>query len=402
MNKRMIVLLALLTCLVLVACGSTEPEEDSNNAMTAPNNDENNAMMGNNNGNDNGMMGNNNGNNSEMTMGGNEDDGGMMGDNEGNDGGMMGGEESAVGADDRATVDVTIPIEAENFYPETVAVHDGVAYTAAFFTGEIRKIDISTGANEVLVEGGNDDVIAGWGLWYDHAADTLLACGNRNSVPGPQEINNAVREIDPVSGAILTTWELPAGAACNSIVTDETGNIYLSDVSTNATIVKIERASGEVSTWLNDPAWENETAFGVGGLLLDDVGNLYASSGGPLYRVPINEDGTAGEPVLQTMLDPAGNELAEPTGFDGFAYAGNGTMYGSNFDFSTNQTRVLEVTVVDDSTVQIGMFFTAGLGFTGIDVDNDTIYVADGQLIRFVLNDEYVPEPFMILSLKAK
>lgn len=393
MNKKTIVLLTLIASLLLVACGgNAEPEEANNSAMMESNNNEGNSMMEDNNeSNDNMVMGDNN----------ESDNGMMMGDNNESNEGMMGGEETAMDESDNALIETTIPIEADSFYPETVAVHDGVAYTAAFFTGEIRKVDIATGENEVLVEAGDDGVIAGWGLWYDHTADTLLACGNRNEVPGPQENNNAVREVDPASGEILTTWELPAGAACNSIVTDDQNNIYMSDVSTNATIVKIDRASGEVTTWLNDPAWENETVFGVGGLLLDGAGNAYASSGGPLYRVPINDDGTAGQPVLQTMLDADGNEFAEPPGFDGFSYAGNGTMYGSNFDFSTSQSRVLEVTVVDESTVQIGVFFSGGLGFTGVDVDNGTIYVADGQLIRFVLNSEYEPEPFIILSLKG-
>ncbi len=292
-----------------------------------------------------------------------------------------------------------IAAPGDQFFPESVAVHDGYAYVSAFFTGEVQKINLATGATEPLVETGTDGVIAGWGLWYDNANDVLLACGNKNFVPGLQTEINSARAINPSTGAIVESWDLPEGTACNSILTDAEGNIYLSDVGTNASIVKIDRITGEAITWADDPAWENESGFGVGGLIWDGADNLYASAGGPLYRIPINADGAAGTPVQQTLLDVDGNELPG-LGFDGFVWAGNGTMYGAAFDFAAFQSQVVKAVVIDDQTVQTEVVFTSAVGVTGLDYDSGTIYAADGQIIQALFNKRYEPTaPFTIFEI---
>ncbi|MEM7134193.1 MAG: hypothetical protein AAF702_48435 [Chloroflexota bacterium] len=291
----------------------------------------------------------------------------------------------------------TVTIASERFFPESVAVHHGTAYVSAFFSGEIQKIDMMSGEAEMLVEAGNDGVVMGWGLWYDNENDLLIACANRNQM-GPQENNNAARAIDPDSGEILETWELPVRAMCNSIFTDGDGNVYLSDVSTGASIVKIDRSTGEAVTWLDEPSWENDSGFGVGGLIWDGSDSLYASAGGPLFRVPINEDGTAGEPIMQTILDADGNELPA-LGFDGFAFAGDNTMIGAAFDFEAFQSQVVKAVAIGDETVQTEVIFTDAIGITGIDVEHDHIFAVDGQIIQALFVEEYEAAPFLIQTI---
>lgn len=280
-------------------------------------------------------------------------------------------------------------------FPESIAVHDGYAYLQTFFDGALHKVELATGTTETLISAGTDGVIMGWGVWYDDANDVLLACGNKNQL-GPQENVNIVRAVNTERGDVIQQWALPDGAMCNSIVTDSDGNIYISDVSANATIVKINRATGETITWLDDPSWENDTGFGVGGMVWDGSDNLYASASGPMFRVPINADGTAGTPVLQTILDADGNELAA-LGVDGFAYAGDNTMIGASFDFEAFQSQIVKATAIGGDTLQTEIIYTGAIGATGVDVDGGTVYIADGQIIQGLFIEDYAPvTPFQI------
>lgn len=105
----------------------------------------------------------------------------------------------AISHDDKMMYPATIPVGGAAFFPESVAVHNGMAYVSAFFTGEIQQIDMMSGEATTLVEAGDNGVVMSWGLWYDDANDLLLACANRNQM-GLQENNNAARAIDPTSG----------------------------------------------------------------------------------------------------------------------------------------------------------------------------------------------------------
>lgn len=302
--------------------------------------------------------------------------------------------------DARATAESATPTVAADeavAFPESIAVVDGVAYVSNFFDGSLHSMSLEDGSSEVLVEAGTNDVASGWGLGVD-ASGLLLACGNRNFVPGPQDNINSAYAVDLASGDVVEAWDLPEGAACNSIAADSNGNIFISDVSPNADIIRIDRESGEVTVWVDEPAWENESGFGNGGLIIDENDIIYMSAGGPLVRIAINEDGSAGEIVSQAFVDTDGNEIPAFS-FDGFAYA-DGSMYGAAFDFATGQSLVVAVTPVDETTVQASVINNAGIGFTGIWADSDTVYAADGQIIQALTVADYVPTtPFLIYTL---
>ena len=165
----------------------------------------------------------------------------------------------------------------------------------------------------------------------------LYACTARNPFGAPAENFNAAKAIDPATGETFEIWDLPEGALCNSLVVVENGDIYISDVSPNADVIKVDRASGESSVWVNEPAWENDSGFGLGGLAWDGDNTLYVSVGGPLVRIDINEDGSPTEPVTMTILDPNGNVLPA-LAFDGFSYSQEtGKMYGASFNFDASK-----------------------------------------------------------------
>ncbi|MEM7326937.1 MAG: MBL fold metallo-hydrolase [Actinomycetota bacterium] len=309
-------------------------------------------------------------------------------------------EEAAPSGDDEATGPVSL--DAEDFFPESIAVNGATAYVSGFFTGEIRTVDLTSGTSEELVAAGADGVVAGWGLWWDSTDDSLLACGNRNAVPGPQATANAVRRIDPATGATVELWDLPDGAACNSVVTDPQGVIYLSDVGATASIVRIDPESGVVETWADDPSWENDTGFGLGGLVIDDAGDIWVSAGGPLVRVPVEADGSAGDPVVQQFRSPGGDPV-DPIAFDGLTVA-DGVLYGAAFDFATGVSSLNAVTPTEDGVVEVEVVLADGpVGMTGVDADGGTIYAIDGQIANSLFaGGEYEPVPFRLWSVDAQ
>ncbi|MEM9773733.1 MAG: hypothetical protein AAF902_04075, partial [Chloroflexota bacterium] len=261
-------------------------------------------------------------------------------------------------------------------------------------------LDLTTGDTSELVAAGVDSVAAGWGLWYDHPNDVLYACTARNAFGGPAENLNAAKAIDPATGETLEIWDLPDGALCNSLVVMENGDIYISDVSPNADVIKIDRASGQSSVWVNEPAWENDSGFGLGGLAWDGDNTLYVSAGGPLIRIDINEDGTPADPVVMTLLDSNGNALPA-LAFDGFSYSQEtGKMYGASFNFDAFQSSVTELTIMDDTTVQTGKALAGPLGVTGIDAHDGNVYAADGQIIQALFVEGYAsPAPFQVFEI---
>ena len=116
-----------------------------------------------------------------------------------------------------------------------------------------------------------------------------------------------------------------------------------------------------------------------------------------MFRVPINADGTAGTPVLQTILDANGNVLLA-LGVDGFAYADDGAMIGASFDFEAFQSQIVKAIPIDDDTLQTEIIYTGAIGATGVDVEDGTIYIVDGQIVQGLFIEDYAPiTPFQTL-----
>ncbi|MEM9951096.1 MAG: hypothetical protein AAF846_05835 [Chloroflexota bacterium] len=294
-------------------------------------------------------------------------------------------------------------IETSNLvaFPESIAVSNGVAYVSNFFDGAIYAVNLEDGSTELLVEAGTNDVVSGWGLTIEAETGLLLACGNRTQGLGEQEITNSAYAVNVETGEIVEAWDLPDGVACNSIAVDSSGNIYISDVSPNADIVRIDRETGESSIWIDDPSWENETGFGLGGLVVDENDTIYMNANGPLFRIEINDDGTAGEIIPQSILDADGNELPF-LGFDGFATQNN-MMYGAAFDFETNQSLVVQVTVIDEMTVTTEVIFNQAIGITGIWANDNIVYAVDGQILQGLSIEGYEPDiPFSIYAIEIE
>lgn len=310
-----------------------------------------------------------------------------------------GGEAAVEASEDEQAAEVTDLVEATavdlgraELYPESVAVVDGVAYVSAFFTGEIVSVDLASGEVTTLAEAGAAGVTQGWGLFWESATSSLLACGNGGAFGAPNPDPNTVVRLDPADGSVLDQWVLPAGALCNSVVSIDGGDVYVTDVSPAADVIRIDRASGTAEVWLDEPTWENDSGFGLGGLAVDEAaGVLYVSPlTSPVVVAPV--DGSASTPL--TYVDAGGAPSAVGS-FDGLAFA-DGVLVGAGADPETGDSRVFTIELGDDAEAVVTPVFGDAVSATGVAVADGEVAAVDGQLTNRLFDPAYVAESFRL------
>jgi hypothetical protein len=277
-----------------------------------------------------------------------------------------------------------IVVDQPGFFPESVAVYAGVLYTSNFATAEILAINMEDGSTTTLAPA--QEGKAGWGLYVDEISGVLLSCVAGAGEPfggvaptTPNEVNAYSLETDE----LLMTWTLESGIVCNSITTAGDNTIMISNIVTPQ-IIKLDTETGESSVWSAEAAYAVEGGFGISGLVWDGARNLYAVSNGRLFRVPMNDDGTAGAAVEVALTDEAGEAVA--LGTDGLVWAADGVMVGAENDVfvAGANGRALRVTLGDDDSAVVDVL-AEGLAdpsaITAVTMDDEThIIVANSQM----------------------
>ncbi|MGH2636051.1 MAG: SMP-30/gluconolactonase/LRE family protein [Actinomycetota bacterium] len=191
-------------------------------------------------------------------------------------------------------------------HPEGVAVGpDGVVY-AGGEAGQIYRIGSDGTPREVATTGGFI-----YGLALD-GAENVYACDYGNA---------CVQRISPggdVSAHSAGTRERPMRVP-NSAAFDDAGSLYVTDSGEwgdDDGLVYRVAPGGETVVWTDRvPRFPNGCCLDAdGGSLL-----VVESRGRAVVRIPIADDGTAGEP--QTVVDLAGSQP------DGLALAEDGTLF---------------------------------------------------------------------------
>ncbi|MEO1290379.1 MAG: hypothetical protein AAFV93_21715 [Chloroflexota bacterium] len=78
-------------------------------------------------------------------------------------------------------------------------------------------------------------------------------------------------------------------------------------------------------------------------------------------------------------------------------------MYGAAFDFETNQSLVVQVTVIDEMTVTTEVIFNQAIGITGIWANDNIVYAVDGQILQGLSIEGYEPDiPFSIYAIEIE
>lgn len=212
------------------------------------------------------------------------------------------------GADGR----IAIHLPGRSFFPEGVAAaSDGTLYVGSNGTGAIVKVPPNALGTEEFVPA--RPLFAAYGMSVDEARNTLWVCSWDDAVMPAQPAYLRAFALD--SGAETGAWELPGELGfCNDVVHDAAGNVYATDTLAG-TVLRLAPGATALETWSADEAFEVEFwTFSLNGLVLDGAGGLYVVKydDGGLFRIPIANDGSAGEPVAIPVTPP----LVSPDGIE--------------------------------------------------------------------------------------
>jgi len=115
----------------------------------------------------------------------------------------------------------------------------------------------------------------------------------------PAGQNSVIYKVHPdMSKEVFATF--PVGAGLNGMTPDFFGNLYLTDAFLGY-VWRVNASGGAPEIWLNMNAPGNLMAPGPNGIKFDALKlNLYVSvsNQGTIYRIPVSQNGSPGEPVV--------------------------------------------------------------------------------------------------------
>lgn len=195
------------------------------------------------------------------------------------------------------------------------------------------------------------------------------------------EVPRGIARVDP-SGTLVTEVELPLDSAPNGITADTRGNLYVADSSLG---VVWRRAAGadEAERWAEGDllAVLSDMGFpGPNGIKIFE-GHVYVSnpSQGTIVRIPIQDDGAAGEPVVHAVDVPA----------DDFALDVEGNLYATTHPFNTLLFVSAQGDVRTMLTSEEGMWGPTAAIFGEGPGEQTLLYVVtDGNMFAWLLPPE--------------
>jgi sugar lactone lactonase YvrE len=249
----------------------------------------------------------------------------------------------------------------EDQFPEGLTVApDGTIHVGILSTGEILRVtpngSVAKFAQIPLPEGA---ILVGLA-----AADST----NVYALVFSNDENNGVWYVSAHGASVSQVAQLPVGSLPNGLVLDGTGHILVTD-TIGGRVFRVQ-PTGEVEVWAADPSLlGNVDEIGPLGFPIGANGIVMAPDGDAIYvavsekarlvRIPINEDGSAGD-VAVVAEDPALG------GADGIDVGPEGAVYvavnGQN-----------QIAAVDPETGKVDV-------------------VASGSLFRFPATPRFSPD----------
>ena len=217
----------------------------------------------------------------------------------GSSSGSSGDAESSSGSESTSTGDVAcdaevIELPGEAFYPEGIAADGDTLYIGSLATGEIVRASACDGEVETFV--GIGEFTGAVGLRVDADRGVLWACDSDVTFAVPP----ALHAIDLDSGDVVATHDFGGPGFCNDVALDDAGNVYSTD-SAGHRVVIVPAADAlddtTVETWSADAALAVPPGeFGINGIAWDPAGAFHVVNyfDGRLYRIPLQDDGSAG------------------------------------------------------------------------------------------------------------
>jgi len=148
-----------------------------------------------------------------------------------------------------------------------------------------------------FIEAGSNGLISVLGLWADEVRNILWACSSdfgNGRLTGKGHVG--VKAFDLQNGTPLGSYDFPGGGFANDLTFDSKGNLYVTD-SWSPRILRLPSAGTALEVWINDPQLGVDQ-WSLNGIDYDRSNNVIYTvnqKAGQLFRIPILEDGRAGE-----------------------------------------------------------------------------------------------------------
>jgi hypothetical protein len=210
------------------------------------------------------------------------------------------------------------------------------------------------------IDASADGTVTFRGVLTDVSTNTLWACeiGPQSApkAPGP----SSLLSFDLTSGAPKSRWRLPGNSSfCNDFTIGPDHALYVSDMD-NATIYRVPSGSTAGELLIHNKALD-----GVDGLTFLN-GVLYANdvTGGTIWRIPLDANGKAGNPVNVSTDQPL-------KGPDGMRAAGGHLFVAENAN-----GRASMLTITGD-TAHVTVIRTGFKKPTAIEPAGDLLWIGD-------------------------
>jgi sugar lactone lactonase YvrE len=274
-----------------------------------------------------------------------------------------------------ASAPAEIVIPGQQISPESLtSTADGHVIIGSVQARTIWRAAPGSGTAEAWIQPGTDGMQGVFGVLADDSSGTLYACSGSFGAPpsnGPPPPPSTLHTFDLATGAPKAKYPLPdAGAFCNDIAIDASGNVYVTDTQ-NMLVDRLPKGGSKLENWAG-----KDGSLGAKGGVLDGIAVLgdrvlvNALVASKLYAVPIGANGAAGKAVeIKT------NRVIDmPDGMRRFGSNGLLVVEGGSGG------RLSRLTITGDS----GNAVTVKEGFpdgpVAVTVVGTTAYVLEGQL----------------------
>ena len=269
-----------------------------------------------------------------------------------------------------------LPLPGDHFHPEGLAIDSsGTLYVGSVGTGEVLKFEASSQTPTRVIAPGTGGLMAAVGVAVDEPANKLWVCAADITFSHP----NALMSFDLATGAADDNISLPGGAGiCNDLVRDPAGNLYITD-SILGRILRLPTHGDALEVWSADPAFAGgPMEFTVNGADYDAATHtmyVVKSSSGQVLRVPVASDGSAQSASVVALDRP----LMAP---DGLRVVDSSTLV-----VVETQTGSLTRVSLGGSVASTTVLATGFEAPTGVAVDAEHAWVAEGQVLRLIGQD---------------
>ena len=247
--------------------------------------------------------------------------------------------------------------------PESLTVAPGgVLIVGSASTPFVYKVSAGASTAEKFIDASAEG--AGtffFGMLADASSNTLWTC-QLTPVPNtkPVQRHTALRGFNLSTGAEKLRWNLPGdNSTCNDFAIGPDKALYITDTA-NSKVYKLPAGASTAELFL-----EHRTLMGIDGITFLN-GTLYVNNviSNNLYRIPVDANGKAGEPVDIWMDQPI-------KGPDGMR-AANGKLI-----VAENGSGKISVITVDGDKASVTVINEGLKTPTGVEPAGDTIWIAE-------------------------